>query len=137
MIIEETPNSLFLVCPKKFAKECDANILDMIRLLGRSSHQVDPQPSWKFTIAQNPQNPNLVVYEVETWKGRRALTPEFVLGLYLRALKRLAESVSNQPQTSVTIFIPPYYKSVHNTALKEACKFAELYLVQTMQYPRD
>uniref|UniRef100_A0A914YNI9 Uncharacterized protein n=1 Tax=Panagrolaimus superbus TaxID=310955 RepID=A0A914YNI9_9BILA len=109
----------------------------MFRLLGRSSDQVNPQASWGFSIAENPRNPNSVVYEIETWEGRRAVTPEFALGLYLKALKRLAETISKQPQTRVTIFIPAYYKTAHNNALKEACIFAGLSLSQTMQYPRN
>src|SRR5688572_20149569 len=109
----------------------------MVRLLGRSSHQINPNPSWRFSIAQHPKNENSIVYEVETWEGLRALTPEFALGLYFKALKKLAESASKKPQTRVTVYIPSYYKTVHNNALKEACKFANLSLVQTMQYPRD
>jgi hypothetical protein len=120
-----------------FRKKPEFVVFDMIRLLGRSSHQINPNPAWRFSIAQHPQNQNSIVYEVETYEGRRALTPELALGLYFKALKKLAESISNRPQTRVTLYIPAYYKTIHNNALKEACNFANLSLVQTMQYPRD
>uniref|UniRef100_A0AC34FZ97 Uncharacterized protein n=1 Tax=Panagrolaimus sp. ES5 TaxID=591445 RepID=A0AC34FZ97_9BILA len=120
-----------------YTKRPEFVVFDMVRLLGRSSDEIFPQSSWRFSLAQNPKNSNSVVYEVETWQDRRLITPEFALGLYLKALRRLAETASKHSQTRVAIFVPAYFQTQQNNALKEACTWAGLSLVQTMQYSRD
>ena len=106
----------------------------MLRLIGRCSAEVIPQPTWGFTIAQNPRNTKFVVYEVETWEGRRAITSELALAIFLKGLAGLAETATGQPQKRIVVFNPAYYKKIHNTALKEACRIAGLSLANTMPF---
>lgn len=60
------------------------------------------------------------VIEVQTWEGQRAVTPEFALALYLKALKRYAEAATKQQFRRVTIMIPGQYRKIQHTALKLA-----------------
>uniref|UniRef100_A0AC34F8G1 Uncharacterized protein n=1 Tax=Panagrolaimus sp. ES5 TaxID=591445 RepID=A0AC34F8G1_9BILA len=120
-----------------YKKNPEFVLFDMLRLLGRSYDQISPQPSWRFSIAENPRNPNSVVYEVETWQGRRAITPEFAFGIFLKALRRLAEKVSKQPQPHVAIFVPAFYEMAHKDSLKVACSLAGLFITDSIQYPQN
>uniref|UniRef100_A0AC35ET24 Uncharacterized protein n=1 Tax=Panagrolaimus sp. PS1159 TaxID=55785 RepID=A0AC35ET24_9BILA len=111
-------------------------IFDVLQILGKTTFDIKPKQSWQFNVAQNPRYSYLSVIEVQTWEGQRAVTPEFALALYLKALKRYAEAATKQQFRRVAIMIPGQYRKIQHTALKVACIQAGFNLVHTMQSPR-